>query len=457
LQVARDGKGNAHKNQISTLFRRSGGFMKKRVLMVLTRDIPATPTNGRERTLSFIRDALRADAKVTEFKIRSVFETGSFLVKLGAASRLAEGLLRGVPCALQVAMFSNALRRRTLLDTIHALKPDLIYVDGVRLVDYVVLIRENVPGCRIIVDFDDLMSRRANILREAALPVSPGYLDKSIPKPFVKIVNSKLIRSVVLRYEALALKRHESRAVNCANAVTLVSLADAATLTQSLNKAARKKVHVIAPPMDLVKPLMRPSSPLRFVFIGSDSQLQNRLAIEYLVALWRRLLIPIPLVIFGKMSGPYESVSNVVFAGFAKTLDDVYTQGSIALCPTFLRGGIKSKVIEAISYGCVPVGNLAAYEGLGFSDDALAMKDARLEQFVIDPVSSMDLVLEAAVRFAAYCDRNYRTQVFRRRWRELLAPAPRLARPEAALARELLQKPELVEEGIFIHSQDRRL
>ena len=98
------------------------------------------------------------------------------------------------------------------------------------------------------------------------------------------------------------------------------------------------------------------------------------------------------------MSGPYESVSNVVFAGFAKTLDDVYTQGSIALCPTFLRGGIKSKVIEAISYGCVPVGNPAAYEGLGFSDDALAMKDARLEQFVIDPLSSMDLVLEAAVR-----------------------------------------------------------
>lgn len=109
---------------------------------------------------------------------------------------------------------------------------------------------------------------------------------------------------------------------------------------------------------------------------------------------------------FGKMSGPYDSVSNVVFAGFAKTLDDVYTQGSIAFYPTFLRGGIKSKEIEAISYGCVPVGNLAAYEGLDFSDDALDMKDAR---------------------------------------------------PETTPARELVQEPERVAEGIFVHSQDRPL
>lgn len=432
--------------------------MKKRVLMVMTRDIPTSISNGRERTLSFIRSALGADAEVTEFKIRSVFEGGSLLAKLGAAFRLIEGVLRGKPCALQVAFFANAQKRRELLATIHALKPDVIYVDGIRLVDYVTFIRENVPGCRVIVDFDDLMSRRANILRHAALPLSAGYLTKSIPGPLVKVVNSKFIRDTVLRYEEMALKGHESKAVDSANAITLVSTTDAASLTQSLRSAMVKKVHVIAPPVDTHKPVVSPAKPLRFVFVGADSQLQNRLAIQYLVALWKRLAVKTELVIYGKMSGQYESVPNLRFAGFAKTLDEVYVDGSIALCPTFLRGGIKSKVIEAISYGCVPVGNDAAFEGLGFNDDALAMTEARLEQFVTDPELNLQVVVEAAGRFAAYCDRNYSTAVFSRRWSELLVPVSHSAQAsESSPMRETVKQPAMAEEGAFSSTQDHSL
>jgi hypothetical protein len=431
--------------------------MKKRVLMVMTRDIPESISNGRERTLSFIRDALRAEADVTEFKIRSVLEAGGIVAKLGAAWRLAESFLRGKPCALQVALFSNAQKKRELLATIHALKPDVIYLDGIRLVDYVTLIRDNVPGCRVVVDFDDLMSRRAQILREAALPLSAGYLAKAIPKPIMNVVNSSLIRGAVLGYEELALKRHEVKAVECADAVTLVSTTDAASLVQLLKGPAVKKVHVIAPPVDTHKPVTRPASPLRFVFVGADRQLQNRLAIEYLVALWKRLGVQTELVIFGKMSGQYESVPNVRFAGFAKTLDEVYLPGSIALCPTFLRGGIKSKVIEAISYGCVPVGNDAAFEGLGFNDDALAMTEARLEAFVTKPADHLDPVVEAAIRFAAYCDRNYSTQVFSHRWAELSVPSLTAVQAGAVTSRERAPEPALAEEGAFINTRDNRL
>jgi glycosyltransferase involved in cell wall biosynthesis len=282
-------------------------------------------------------------------------------------------------------------------------------------------------------------------LRDAALPLSAGYLAKSIPGPLVKVVNSKFIRHAVLRYEEVALKRHEAKAVDNANAVTLVSTTDAASLTQSLKSAMVKKVHVIAPPVDTHKPVVSPSRPLRFVFVGADSQLQNRLAIEYLVALWKRLGIKTELVIYGKMSGQYENVPNLRFAGFAKTLDEVYIDGSIALCPTFLRGGIKSKVIEAISYGCVPVGNDAAFEGLGFNDDALAMTERRLEQFVTDPELNLQVVVEAACRFAAYCDRNYSTRVFSRRWCELLSPALNVAQTESTVGREARHQPELAE------------
>src|ERR1700709_2316164 len=165
--------------------------MQKRVLMVLTRDIPQDASNGRERTLRFIRDAIGADIEVSEFKIRSVFETGSMLAKLGAGLRLLQGLVTGVPCALQVAMFSHGRKGRELLDAIDAFKPDVVYFDGIRLVDYASLVRCELPATRILTDFDDLMSRRANILREADFPLSAGYLTKSIPGPIVRMVNSR--------------------------------------------------------------------------------------------------------------------------------------------------------------------------------------------------------------------------------------------------------------------------
>ncbi|RXV69730.1 glycosyltransferase [Burkholderia stabilis] len=401
-----------------------GPLVKSRVLMVMTRDIPQEVTNGRERTLSFIRKALGDQTEVAEFKIRSVFEDGGLRAKIGAAVRVGWSVLRGAPCALQVAMFSHPSKRTALLRAVDAFKPDVIYFDGIRLVEYAILVRRNVPACRIVVDFDDLMSRRANILREQDFPLSAGYLEKSIPGPFVRLANARMIRNAFLGYEAFALKRQERAAIGSSNAVTLVSAEDAHSLRMSLTDDEAVKTHVIAPPMNSLKPVRHPAAPFRFVFIGSDRQLQNRLAIEYLVELWARVRPATPLVIFGRMTGRYDPVPNVEFAGFAPTQADVYTGSSIALCPAFLRGGIKSKVLEAISYGCVPVGNEAAYEGLGFHDDALAMSEARLERFVAEPSADLVRVVEAATRFAAYCEQHFSMSVFDRRWRDVIAPTP---------------------------------
>ncbi|MCR4467010.1 glycosyltransferase [Burkholderia sp. SCN-KJ] len=396
--------------------------MKTRVLMVMTRDIPREASNGRERTLSFIRNAIGEEMEIAEFKIRSIFEDGGLLAKFGVGVRLGWDLLRGVPCALQVAIFSHPRKRVALMSAIAEFRPDVIYFDGIRLIDYAVLVRRKLPECRIVMDFDDLMSRRAGILREQDFPLSAGYLAKSIPGPFVRLANAGIFRNAFLQYEEFALRRQEREAIRASNAVTLVSTEDAGALRASLEDGEAAKTHVIAPPMSSQIPVRHPSVPLRFVFIGSDRQLQNRLAIEYLVKLWARLAPSAPLVIFGSMVGQYDPVPNVVFAGFAETQADVYTGCSIALCPAFLRGGIKSKVLEAISYGCVPVGNAAAYEGLGFHDDALAMNESRLERFVAEPAADLVHVVEAATRFADYCEHHFSMPLFERRWRELIEP-----------------------------------
>jgi glycosyltransferase involved in cell wall biosynthesis len=343
---------------------------------------------------------------------------------MGAFLRLLRGIATGVPCALQVAMFADRRKERELAAVIAEFKPDVVYLDGIRLVDYAPGIRVLIGRRPIIFDFDDLMSRRAAILHDARLPVSPGYLTKSIPGPLVRLANASFIRQTFLQYERYCLQRQERQAVEAAHAVTLVSTDDARALGALLDARAMRKIHVIAPPVTSTRPLTRPSDPLRFVFIGSDTQLQNRLSIDYLLGLWKRLEPRTPLVIYGRMVREYDAVPNVRFAGFAPSHDDVYTTSSIAMCPAFLGGGIKSKVLEAISHGCPPVGNATAYEGLGFHDDSLAMSEADLERFVTDPSQNLDAVLDAAATFASYCEAHYSVTAFATRWRNLLALSP---------------------------------
>jgi hypothetical protein len=396
----------------------------KRVLMVMTRDVPETATNGRERTLRFIREAIGSDIELQEIKLRSVFETPGVMPKLSALARLARGFVTAKPCALQIAMFSERHYMNVLAQTIHAFGPDVIYIDGIRLVDHLPHISRLAHGRPVIVDFDDLMSRRANALRGAHMPLSAGYLTRFVPAFMMRTINSHALRDALLRYEAYCLTRQEREAVEIAHAVTLVSTTDAAALSQVLDARTRRKVHVIAPPVSNVRELVRPSNPLRFVFIGSDTQLQNRLSIDYLRDVWKRVEPGAELVIYGRMVRDYDAVPNVRFAGFAPTPADVYTDASIALCPAFLAGGIKSKVMESIAHGCIPVGNAMAFDGLGFDDPALAMSETAFEHFVVNPWPHMDDVLAAAARFAAWCKTEHSIEAFTACWRNLMNLTP---------------------------------
>lgn len=400
--------------------------------MVMTRDIPPEAANGRERTLRFIQEAIGGEVELNKFTIRSVFESGGFAAKCGALMRVLRGLLTGAPCALQVAMFSDHEKLSELVGVIGTFEPEVIYFDGIRLADYAVGVRGVVGPRPIIMDFDDLMSRRAKMLLDARLPLSAGYLAKFIPRRVVELANASVLRSAVLRYEGYCLARHERETVEAAHAVTLVSTADAGELNSLVGSQGMRKIHVISPPMTAARPLARPETPLRFVFIGADSQVQNRMSIDYLLDVWKRLAPATPLVIYGRMSREYEPIENVRFAGFAPSHDDVYTRNSIAICPAFLGGGIKSKVIEAISHGCAPVGNATAFEGIGFHDESLAMTGAELERFVVDPLPRLDAVMDAAAAFLAYCEANHSVSVFTTQWRNLLALPPTMQKQPAA-------------------------
>ena len=136
----------------------------------------------------------------------------------------------------------------------------------------------------------------------------------------------------------------------------------------------------------------------RFVFIGSDGLVQNRLTIEYLVELWAELRPAVRLHIFGKQNNAYPATEGVVFEGFVEHVTDVYAPGSIMLAPSFVRGGVKTKILEAMSFGNVPVGNDITFEGIQADCSALVFTEAQLRALVRDPQSwRQQLLAEGAL------------------------------------------------------------
>ncbi len=360
----------------------SGAAARPRVLMVCTRDVPEHAESGRERTMAFILRSLRARGDVEILRLHSVLErrsVGRVLSTLGAA---IAGVATGRPLPLQSLLFHDTRQARALVETIERTRPDTVYFDGVRSGALAMRLRARWPGLRLVCDFDDLMSRRMEVLAEARQPISMGYLKKLVPAWVQKHVLDGLVARAIQAYEWRALRQLERRIGQACDDVVLVSSVDAAHLREQQPGAA---VTVIPPGMAAHRALQPLSRVERFVFIGSDSLLQNRQAIEFLVDLWARVRPATPLHVFGKQAGAYAAVDGVVFRGFVADVASAYEAGSVLLAPSFLSGGVKTKVLEAMSFGVVPLGTAVTFEGIAADCGALAAGPERIAEWVADP------------------------------------------------------------------------
>ena len=90
------------------------------------------------------------------------------------------------------------------------------------------------------------------------------------------------------------------------------------------------------------------------------------------------------------------SIAGVVWHGFVADLEEVYQAGSILLYPGVLRGGIKTKVVEAWSFGCPVLGNAVAFEGLSLPAYPLCLPEAAWDDLLLEPENQRALWVKAA-------------------------------------------------------------
>ena len=401
-----------------------------RIMAVWSRALDSVEGCGRVNTSRNISAVFAQTGELTEVHHRNVLERDTRLpAVLHGAIVFALGLLTLRPLPLQCALFTPGQRERALVR--HAAGCDVVFADGVRLLLWLRRLRRANRGLRIVVDLDDLMSRRCAELLAHRLPLSLGYVERRMPRGVVGALASARVAGFMLRYERWALRRAEGEILALADEVVLVNAAEAEQLG-GCRRDARATVRVI-PPLCVHPPAPRAAAAgggaWRAVFVGSDALVQNRLTIDYLEALWQRYAIATPLVFYGARRRPRARVAHVEHRGHVADIAEAYAPGSILVCPSFLRGGIKTKVLEGFAHGVPVVGNGITFDGMRLGPYPLCLDDeGALVGLLRDPGAWTDVFDSARAVGRNYLAREHTPERFAARWRATVgAPTRPLA------------------------------
>ena len=401
--------------------------MPSRILAVWTRDIDTAESVGRLNVARAVRDVMARQGEVAHVRLHNLFERPSPRRFAAAFCAFAGGLLRGRPLPLQCLLFADPPDAKTALQD--AARREVVYADGVRVLLWLRRVRRRCPGVGLVVDMDDLMSRRCAEMLDRRLPLSLGYLERMLPRPLRRLVTAPALAAALLRYERMALRAAEAEILHMADRVVLLNAREAALLADAAPPRPARSARIVTIPPPAPAPVsVAAAPPRRAVFVGTDALAQNRLTIDYLLDLWERARPALPLVIYGRQKRPPRTAPNVAWAGWVDDVAEVYAPGSILLCPVFLRGGIKTKVLEGFAHGVPVIGNPASFEGLDLPAYPLCFADeAALARFLADPAAqrpAMARAVEAASRCLA---REHAPEVFRARWAAALGAGERRA------------------------------
>lgn len=388
-----------------------------KIAMVSTRELDGQAMAGRLHVAHAIRAVLGQGAVLTSLVLPDVLTRPTLSRLVSTALAWLGALLSGSALPLQCALFANPADHRRLLEAI----PDdveAIYLDGVRSYAFLRRLRRARPDVHVVVDFDDLMSRRMGLLLQTHQSLSPGYLTKRLPAFLQRLMMSPGVGRIVVQFERGALQNVERRVADLADLIVLLSSEDARVFASQLTRPTRAAVEVIPPPGPQVAARTPLTTPNRFVFIGSDALTQNRLTIEYLTDLWRRRAIATPLVLVGLRASTTPLPPGVTSTGYVNSIADVYDGHSVLLTPALIGGGVKTKVLEAFAFGAAVIGNALTFEAMDLDDYPLTVTDeAGLIDLVEHPDQNQALFQRAAAFGGDYLARRHDPAAFAAQWR----------------------------------------
>lgn len=394
---------------------------KFKVAMVVTRSMVEDSSISRVRIMRSIQEIFEENFDTKVFRIYNLIDSRRVLDWVGMIWSSFLSLISLRPIPLQCVLFSARSEISRLVSEISAGQYDIVYLDSVRNLQLLRALRKIRRRIRVVVDFDDLMSRRMEMLADNGWPISLGYLQNKVPRRIQGAIEG-VLSGVIARYEARSLRDIELEICRRANVVVLVSPVECELLRGRLVSGAGADLRSVIPSRAVITSEIRLRSPYRFVFIGSDVHGQNRLSIEYLVELWRRLRPDAVLHIYGRQKTPPPKVHNIQWHGYVEDLRDVYSDDSIALLPALRAGGIKTKMIEAWAFGRPVLANPMAFEGLSVQGYPLMVPELNWDSFILAPGVHREVWITAADLGNSFVRRELSVERYTEQWLEIMRP-----------------------------------
>lgn len=389
--------------------------------MIVSRPFKLKQSSGREKTLNHIFQALSAKYIVKIIYLKPFFAyTNLEKVNIILCASF-KFLFYGMRWPLQSFLFWSPKMLKKINKEITMSKPNSIYFDGIRAGLYLTLLNNINKDIQTVCDFDDLISQRLIANQKEMLSINFGYLDKNVSVFLKWILSAKHLLKIFYKYEIKSVLALEQEIVKKADHVTLVSAIETKILRKSLYGSLKNKcIHISCAIPKANKSILKKTNKLKLFFIGSDMFPQNRCTISFLISLWRKYKFKNKIHFYGYQSRNYEASKNVVFKGFQRKLASIYKPGSILLAPSFISGGVKTKVLEAIAYNIPVIGTKKTFEGLNYPFKYLIFSKQKLINFLTRPQSYLKDIRKNSAIIYQNLQLNHSYEKISKQWQNII-------------------------------------
>jgi len=369
---------------------------KKKILMLLTRN-PYPIDNGRKsiiaQTISFVKDEY--DLSLLIFSKKDIDEDLYQIQNIRRVKKLffpsirefCKNLITMTNSSLQERIFYSQKTKKIILKEIEKFKPDIIYTDMIRTAQY---IENEKMHIKKIVDIDDLLSIRYDRFMKDKESSIFGTFSHLLPG-LLRVTIEKNLKNSLLKYEKKLISKREKEIVKKFDISFLVSQKETLLLR---DLTGIQNIYTNTQAILLRKNIYSSYKKNNLLFIGNMNTAQNLSSLKMIVnEILPLLRFDYKLLIVGKYDSRSVTIThgneNIKLLGFVEDLEEILKDIKLALMPISFGTGIKTKILDCMSYGIPVLTNNIGNEGLLTNHgenilliDDYSMIDSELNQFL---------------------------------------------------------------------------
>lgn len=276
---------------------------------------------------------------------------------------------------IQLSLYYNREIEEKLYQYYSAVQPDVLIIDMIRLVPYIE--RFEKKQLRRILIADDLLEKRYKRQMESGNSGGSvvGYFSHNLPPFLNKLIDSSIMRNLILKFERKRILSYEKRLVDKFDFITFISEIETKEFNsmcctnKGITLTLGADMEYCAEDIFITRHEDALSIVGNFYYPPNYDSIIN--ICENILPLIKR---NVTLEVVGKyppeLAGRYAS-DKVHFWGYVDDVREIVESTAIFLAPIAYGTGIKTKIVEAMAMGMPVITNSFGAEGLS----AVAGKD----------------------------------------------------------------------------------